>query len=222
MRHAVLILAILGSLVPGGLGLLWLSQQSKEKDTLKTNRETINKNLQMLPLAEVLDPGARSKVQKDVDDYNSQQDIVYRRGRAIPFLIGTAVLALLAGVLAELRRGFSAAALLVAAVAVPPVMYEHAGMLCVTGLLVVPAILALFVGPARATPPPRFGGPPDRRSRDEDERGERRYRDEDARGARRDRDEDERERGRPDEDEPESRRPRRPLRDEDRFREDDR
>src|SRR5437773_728900 len=81
MRHAVLIVAILGSLLPGGLGLLWLSQQSREKETLKTNRETINKDLQQLPLAEVLDPSVRPKVQKNVDDYNSQQDIIYRRGR---------------------------------------------------------------------------------------------------------------------------------------------
>jgi hypothetical protein len=189
MRHAVLILAILCSFAPAGLGLFWWSQQAQEKEMQRKNKETINSDLELLPRAEVLDPSVRGRVQSNVDKYNTAEDILYRRAQVIPFLIATALLAVLGGVLAELRHGYSAAALLAVIIFGPPVIYQHAGMLCLSAPLLVPAILALFVGPAKPASEQSRSRPGDRRRRDEevedDRPARRRDRDEEERQARR-------------------------------------
>lgn len=116
MRIAVLILAILGVLAGAALGIKWLGDANEYKSTLEA-------------------------VQKMGIDTSEVQTLV----RAAYALLGGAVLGIAGGVLAMLRKGKLAGALLAVAVIVPAVLSPKT--LIATFLMAIAAVLAMFVKP---------------------------------------------------------------------------
>jgi hypothetical protein len=146
MRHAVLVLALIGAVPVAGLGVIWLGTSEASKEIARGNRARFNDPNEQAArkLMLMLDPTERARQQQELDRINEQEyEIVYRRGRTYPFLLGAAVLAVLAGALAELRQGFAAALLLTAAVAGPAIV--HPWTLCASFVLIVAVPLALFI-----------------------------------------------------------------------------
>jgi hypothetical protein len=129
MRIAVLILAILGSLGSGGVGVLWLWHTARDSQGVELGRMLVEQ-------AGVTD----SAMRKELAEYD-------RRAKTFGFLLAGFALGLVGGVLAMLGRGKSAAALLLTAVIGPAVL--HPVVLIFTFLLAIAGVLALFVRPRR-------------------------------------------------------------------------
>jgi hypothetical protein len=170
MRHVVLAFALLGSIGPAAVGILWMANHEKNKATAEANRRKLedpNEQLAML-LTVAFEPEKKKDVREIVDKHNEQvYEIVYLRGRTYPFLLGAAVLAVLAGIVAELRHGFSAALLLLGAVVAPAIVYPVT--LCFNFLLIPAIPLAMLVTIFRwysKAAPERI--PPVRRRREEE------------------------------------------------------
>jgi len=185
MRHAVLVLALLGALGPAGAAVTWLvvgpSYRARvEKDHADLSKyETDEQERAKARFVLLISPEKKGDLRHSLDTHNTQSALVYHATRAWPFLLTAALLAVLGGVLAELRYNFSAAVLLAGALVAPAVV--HPAMLCFGFLLLVPAVLALFAGDRRRPPPPAGDDldpdRPYRRRPPQDDPYPRRYRD---------------------------------------------
>jgi len=159
MRRLVIVLALLGALLSGGIGLLRMVSHEKNKAAAEADRRQFEDpgTRLTLMLAVALKPETRDEVRRTLDKYNEQRyDLVYRRARTFPFLFGAAALAMMAGILAGRRHGYSAAALLAGTFVAPGILYPPA--LFVTSPLLLPAFLALFIRPAQPGAAAHGGG----------------------------------------------------------------
>jgi hypothetical protein len=177
MRHVVLILAILGSLLPGGAGIFLLMQHQEDKATIESNKKELDKVMKDYDTAVkfgLITKGEQIRIKGKIQEYNMQLELYHKKARVYPFLLGTVALALLAGVIVEMRRGLSAALLLLTAAAGPAILHPIA--LCASSPLLLPALLALFVRPSRPSDagPPAKPSPADRRRRREEDEDDRR------------------------------------------------
>jgi hypothetical protein len=145
MRIAVLILGILGGLGAGVLGVLWLLACQKDKvvmDALRSNPEIIR----IVEFGHAGGNPASQELAWRLREYD-------RRSRAYPFLLAALALGVAGGALGFLGRGFSGAALMLAAVIGPAILNPMSLMF--TFLLIVGAGLSFFVRP-RERPAPRL------------------------------------------------------------------
>jgi hypothetical protein len=142
MRIAVLILAVLGALGPGGLGLVGEYFRHTEKTTAEKNVEFLER---------VGNPGGKI----NIDRVNAEYQIAQRANQAVWFLIAALPLGIIGGVLAFLGRGIGAGLLMLVASLGPGLLAPHPLNLLAFGassILFVAALLAFFVRPPAAAP----------------------------------------------------------------------
>jgi hypothetical protein len=123
MRVTVLILAILGALCAGGLGVKWLSDYYKLKDLVEVGRELAKD-----------DPKRKEEVEK-----------LDRLVLTAYILIGSAVVGILAGVLVMRGNGLIGGPLLLVAGAVPPAVSGKPEVILFTFFLLLAGLLGVFV-----------------------------------------------------------------------------
>jgi hypothetical protein len=132
MRYAVLILGILGGLICGGIGFMWMTQQmdAEQKRIHESNKQ----------VASIL-PAAKAEV-----------DLFEGRGRSYPFLLLAAVGSIAGGVLAFMRKGVIAGAVMIVVAIIPGVLYPLTFIL--TTLTIIGGGLAFLVKPPAPAPLP--------------------------------------------------------------------
>ncbi len=130
MRYVVLLFGLVGAVVSGYLGYLWMDNFYHQKAITAEMRQHTATGYYKLEALEKI----------------AEFD---RQAKAWPFLLTGAVLGLLGSILAFERRRFSGSALLLCA-ALGPVVYKPLVALFICGLILA-GLLALFIRPCSAS-----------------------------------------------------------------------
>lgn len=134
MRITVLIIAILGSAASGFLSSKWYSDWIKLSDKVQFAKALLDE-------VEAGGKGNPAKIQEARESYAKFR----RLGNTIPFLMGSAVLGLVGGVVAMQRFKLVAALTLLVACAGPVLVCEEPPILIFTGLLGLAGLLSLLI-----------------------------------------------------------------------------
>ncbi|HYT95378.1 MAG TPA: hypothetical protein VEL76_42055 [Gemmataceae bacterium] len=149
MRIAVLVLAILGGLISGGVGSLWMLEAAATKVAQVAAATTVDEAIRIVRADPLRTPADRNRLLVELDGLR-------RRNKAYLFLFVGLALSIVGGVLAMMHRGKSGGALLLAAVAGPIIVLgpETVNVLFLPAvvLLSIAGLLALCVRGAAHAP----------------------------------------------------------------------
>ena len=144
MRYVVLIFGLLGVVGSGFLGYKWRTDLNDGRDKVELNRKLLESELAgSKDNRGAADPLLKSRLA----DFNEKYAKYYSLGRAVPFLLASAVLGLFGTFVSFSRHGLSGAVLLIVTGAGPGAFAPPA--LVFTGSLILAGILSLFVRPRR-------------------------------------------------------------------------